>query len=298
MDRQGAVQPLKLPPGPYVLPRASPDGRRIAFGTDDGKEAIIWTYDLSGTRPMQRLTSGGNNRFPIWSPDGKRIAFQSDRAGDLAIFWQPADGTGAAERLTTPDQGASHAPESWSPTENVFLFSVTKGSDVSLSSFSLPERTATPLATVHSSATPGAAFSPNGRWIAYSTWQRGAMTLYVEPYPTTGKRYPLLAKGSDSPKQPRWSPDGTELFYNPRTTGFEAVGVTTQPTVAFGHPVAVPKRIRFGPPGARTPYDVTPDGKFLGLIEAGQQAYNRGSDDQILVVLNWTEELKRLVPTR
>ena len=70
----------------------SPDGTRIAFGTDDGKEAIIYIYDLSGASGMQRLTFGGNNRFPIWSADSKRVAFQSDRDGDLAIFWQPADG--------------------------------------------------------------------------------------------------------------------------------------------------------------------------------------------------------------
>jgi serine/threonine-protein kinase len=298
MDRHGAMQPLKLPPGPYVLPRVSPDGRRIAFGTEDGKEAIIWTYDLSGTKPMQRLTSGGNNRFPLWSTDGRHIAFQSDRAGDLAIFWQSADGTGTAERLTTPDQGTSHAPESWSPTDNLLLFSVTKASDVSLSALALQNGTVTPLDTVHSSAATGAVFSPNGRWLAYSTWQRGAMTLYVEPFPTTGLRYPLLAKGSDSPKQPRWSADGKELFYNPRTTGFEAVEVTTQPTFAFGRPVAVPKRIRFAPPGSRTTYDVTPDGKFLGLIEAGQAEHDPGSSDEILVVLNWFEELKARVPSR
>ena len=111
MDRKGGVEPLKLPPGAYASPRVSPDGTRIAFGTDDGKEAIVWIYDLSGMSAMQRLTFGGNNRFPIWSADGKRVAFQSDRDSDLAIFWQPADGTGTAERLTMNRiQGESHAP--------------------------------------------------------------------------------------------------------------------------------------------------------------------------------------------
>ncbi|MEO7134339.1 MAG: protein kinase, partial [Vicinamibacterales bacterium] len=91
-DRKGGSEPLKLPPGPYLMPRVSPDGTRIAFGTDDGKEAIVWIYDLAGTTSRRRLTFGGNNRFPIWSADGKRVAFQSDRDGDLAIFLQPADG--------------------------------------------------------------------------------------------------------------------------------------------------------------------------------------------------------------
>jgi serine/threonine-protein kinase len=127
LDRKGGTEPLKLPPGPYEFPRVSPDGRRLTFGTDDGKEAIVWIYDLSGTSSMRRLTFGGKNRFPIWSADGERVAFQSDREGDLGIFWQRADGTGTAERLTRPEQGTSHFPESWAPTGERFLFSTSKG---------------------------------------------------------------------------------------------------------------------------------------------------------------------------
>jgi Tol biopolymer transport system component len=43
----------------------SPDGTRIAFATDDGKEAIVWIYDLFGNAPRRRLTFGGNNRVPV-----------------------------------------------------------------------------------------------------------------------------------------------------------------------------------------------------------------------------------------
>ena len=63
-DRQGGVQWLQLPPGPYRGVRASPDGTRIAFWTDDGKEEFIYTYYLSGARPMQRLTYGGEQPLP------------------------------------------------------------------------------------------------------------------------------------------------------------------------------------------------------------------------------------------
>jgi hypothetical protein len=72
IDRKGSVERLNLPPGFYGSPCASPDGTGIAFGTDDGKEAIVWTYKLSGSSAMQRLTFGGNNRFPIWSSDSQR----------------------------------------------------------------------------------------------------------------------------------------------------------------------------------------------------------------------------------
>lgn len=146
VDRSsGVLQPLKLISGTYQHARVSPDGTRIVFGTDDGKEASVYTYTLGGGTSMQRLTFGGNNRFPIWAADGKRIAFQSDRDGDRAIFWQAADGSGTAERLTKADEGTTHTPESWSPAGDRFLFSITKQSNVSLWVFSLQDRKATQI---------------------------------------------------------------------------------------------------------------------------------------------------------
>jgi Tol biopolymer transport system component len=197
MDRAGKVEPLRLPPGTYEWPRVSPDGKRLAVASDDDKEATIWIYDLSGTRAMQRLTSGGNNRFPIWSSDSKRVAFQSDRDGDVAIFWQPADG-GVAERLTRPVQGESHTPESWSPKGDRFLFTITKGSDVSLWTFSLQDRKATPFGAVHSSNPTNAAFSPDANWVAYASTERSIPTIYVQPFPAT--RPPMTAS---SPSEDR-----------------------------------------------------------------------------------------------
>jgi WD40 repeat protein len=299
MDRKGKVEPLKLPPGSYEWPRVSPDGKRLAVATDDDKEAAVWIYDLSGTHAIQRLTSGGHNRFPIWTSDSKRVAFQSDRDGDLAIFWQPADG-GIAERITRPAPGESHAPESWSPKGDQFLFTITKGSDVSLWTFSLQDRKATPFGAVHSSNPTNAAFSPDGNWVAYASTEGRTPTIYVQPFPATGIKYQLFAKGSDFPHHPRWSPEGTELFYdaNPKVTGFEAVSVTTQPTFAFGNAVAVPKLFLMAGASLRTPYDIAPDGRIVGRITAEQTEYVRSQTDQIQVVLNWFEDLKARVPTR
>ena len=141
-DRKGKMELLKLPPGPYVAPRVAPDGAHIAFGIDDGNEATIYSFQLSGASAMRRLTFGVNNRFPTWTANN-RVAFQSDREGDLAI-WQSVEG-GAAVRLTKPEPGTSHVPESWSPQHNTLLFSVTKGADVSLWTYSLQNRASTPF---------------------------------------------------------------------------------------------------------------------------------------------------------
>ncbi len=168
VDRNGQVVPLKLPPGPYGYPRVSPDGKQAVVDTDDGIDAAVWIYDLSGATAIRRLTFGGRNRFPIWSSDGQRVAFQSDRDGDRAVFWQRADGTGTAERLTKPEVGTEHVPDTWSPKGDRFLFSVTKGSESGLWTFALQDRKAELFGGVQSKVLIRSDFSPDGQWVAYA----------------------------------------------------------------------------------------------------------------------------------
>ncbi len=297
-DRKGDLEVLKLPASSYEHPRISPDGKRVAFGTDDGEEAIVWIYDLAGTTSMRRLTFGGKNRFPIWSADGQRIAFQSDREGDLGIFWQRADGIGAAERLTKPDQGTSHVPESWSHDSKRFLFELTKGPNVSLWAFSLEDKKATPFGGVQSGTPITAAFSPDGRWVAYHSNETGRDAIYVQPFPATGAKYQIPKNDSSQvDHHPVWSSDGKELFYIPAQGALAVVSVTTQPSFAFGNAVPVPRKFTGGisnsPPTNERDYDVTPDGKIVGpTVEQTQTA------PEIRIVLNWFEELKARVPTK
>jgi len=303
LDRKGTVEPLKLQPATYQQPRVSPDGKRIVFATDDGKDAVVWIYDLSGATAMRRLTFGGKNRFPIWSADGQRVAFQSDREGDLGIFWQAADGSGTAERLTKADAGTSHIPESWSPKEDAFLFRVTKGPDASLSLFSLKERKAAPYGSIRSTSPTDAVFSPDGRWVAYSsqmTPDAGQRAVYVQPFPPTGATYQLPVLEAGGYRHPRWSADGKELFYwiggNVR---MRAVAVTTEPSFAFGNPAPIPSPTYWLDTvnDAARQYDVTADGqRFVGRIAANSGAIDASAEIQ--VVLNWFEELKARVPTK
>jgi serine/threonine-protein kinase len=287
VDRQGPLQPLKLPLDAYLYPRVSPDGKRLAVETDNGKEAIVWIYDLSSASARRRLTFGGQNRFPTWSSDGERVAFQSDRDGAPAIFWQRADGSGTAERLTKPDQGTSHVPESWSPDGKRLLFSVSKDSRFSLSVLSLQDKQASAYGGVESAAPISAQFSPDGLWVAY--WADDG--LLVQPFPATGAKYQI-----SNEFHPFWSPDGKELFSRQR--GRTVVrAITTKPTFTFGNPVELPDtvRLRDGGPTFERNHDITPDGKrFVGVI-SGDQTLAAVSTLQIQVVENWFEELKTRV---
>jgi serine/threonine-protein kinase len=288
--KDGTAQALQLPKGRYAYPRVSPDGSLLAFESHDGKDSTIAVYQLSGTTAARRLTFGGNNRFPIWSRDGKRVVFQSDREGDAGIFWQPLDG-GAPERLTSAEQGTTHVPESWSPTTEMFLYSVNRGTASELWIFSPGEKKATRFGDVGSAGFPtNAMFHPDGRWVAYQAGDPGSgeATLFVEPFPPTKTKYQIDRGG-----RPAWSADGRQLFFVPAPGQFKVVNVTTGSTFETTAPAYLPRPFGLSPPASPRNYDILRDGRIVGINTTGETA---GSATQIHVVLNWFEELKTRVP--
>ncbi len=298
-DPTGKVEPLGLPQGPYEYPRVSPDGKRITFGTDNGREAGVWVYDLSGGTAMQKLTIGGKNRFPIWSHDSQRIAFQSDREGDSAIFWQSADRTGTAERLTKPEPGTTHIPDVWSPDGKHLLYTIASGPTYTLSMLTLSDRTSKPFGNVKSMARATPDFSPDGRWVAYSAPDPGGTTntqVYVQPFPPTGARYQLFAKAGDTPHHPLWTPDGKQLRYVPRVGELDAVTVETKPTFVFGNAVSVPRSFPTASPSTPRTFDIAPNGNVVGVIVPAPNP--APAQRTIQVVLNWFDELKASMPRR
>jgi serine/threonine-protein kinase len=292
VDRAGrVVERLNLPAGMYVHPRISPDGNRIAFGVDDGKEADAYVYALGGGTSMQRITFGGHNRFPIWTADGKRIAFQSDREGDRGIYWQPFDG-GAAERLTKAEDGASHVPESWSPSGDHFLYTIAKDSRVTLWHFSIRDKKSTQFDDVSSTTTIGSAFSPDGRWVAYSADN----TVYIQHFPPTDAKYQL--PNAPGAHHPFWARDGKELFYEPGLSQLYVVPVHILSGVTFGKATPLQAGV-FGstnPAFARN-RDIDSEGKRF-ITPVANSGSGSEPTAEIRVVLNWFEELKARVPSK
>jgi serine/threonine protein kinase len=300
IDRQGTIDPLKLPPGGYRDPRFSPDGKQLAVVTDDGKEAVVWVYDLSGATSMRRLTLAGSSRYPVWSPNGQRIAFQSERDGDVGVFSQLADGSGVAERLTKPEQGVAYAPESWAPDGKRLFLSATTASTVTSVTFSLDDRKITPFGGIRSSQPINATFSPDGKWVAYTSRAiGGASTIYVQPFPPTGASYQISKPSETTAHHPLWSRDGRELYYIPGQGRFAVVSVTTQPAFTFSDPVALPRGtpsfFEGGPLNTRQ-NDVGLDHRVVGVFPGAPGA--AVAFQEYRVVLNWFEELKSRVPVR
>ena len=138
-----------------------------------------------------------------------------------------------------------------------------------------------------------ATLSPNGRWIAYDSNRSGRIEVYVERFPELGDREPISTEGG---RRPRWSPDGDELFYvtldNARLM---VVPVTTEADFSAGSPDTLVEG-QFLHLGGRPTYDVTSDGRLVS-IQRGADPTENDSLPQIILVQNWFEELKRLVPT-
>ncbi len=285
VDRQGQATPLIEDRNVYNRPRLSPDGQRVAVGARSGANPDIWIYDIGpGTR--MRLTVEGNNFSPVWTPDGTRVTFSSTRDGPQDLYWKPADGSGQAELLLNMNSLNILTPTSWSPdSESLAFYEVNPASARDI--WALPrEGDALPfVATAFNERAP--MFSPDGRWLAYVSDESGRDEIYVQPYPGPGGKWPISAEGGT---EPHWSADGRELFYR-LGDKMMVVEVQSEPAFTSGRPQLV-----FEGPyvlgNSVANYDISPDGQRFLMIKEEE-----GQQDQINVVLNWFEELKRLVPT-
>ncbi len=281
VNRDGTEQPLAAPPHNYTFPRISPDGKRVAAGIEEG-EGQIWLYDISRDA-LSRLTfEGSSNVDPVWTPDGKRIAYKG-KANRL--FWQLADGGGSAEELTTGKLGLNNIPSSWSPDGQEFAY--LQG-EVARNIWILPLKDRTPHVFVASPSYESAPeFSPDGRWITYTSNESGRTEVYVRPYPGPGGKWQVSTGGGT---EPMWNPKGHELFFRDGQK-MMAVDYTAQPTFAAGKPGMLFQGPYTPTPRSASDYDVSPDGQRFLMLKAAEQV-----PGEINVVVNWPDELKQKAP--
>ena len=294
VDRAGREEPLETPALAYERPRVSPDGTRVAVDVDDESAGDdIWIHDLARGTETRLTTDPANDRSPLWTPDGERVVFSSEREGQASLFWKPVDTPGDAERLSA-SEARFFSPVAWSADGQTLLFNWTAGAtnqqDIGLLSIE-GERTSEMLLDSEFRE-GGPSVSPDGGWIAYHSTETGQDEVYVQRYPDLGGKQAISTDGG---QQPLWSPDGSELFYRgPR--GMMAVSVEADPTFRAGNPEVLFNQPYYFNPNYRT-YDLAPDGRFLMVKESAVGDDAEGPAAQIILVQNWFEELKRLVPT-
>jgi Tol biopolymer transport system component len=219
--------------------------------------------------------------FPLWTPDGKQLVFSSTRGNaGRPLFRRAADGTGPIEQLTTsPSQ---QSPWAWS-ADGQTLVICQFNSDTNWDILGLPigasDRPVALVQTKEVDIYP--AVSPNGRLMAY--WSGGQ--VWVSPFPrASASGQQVSTTGGFAP---RWSSDGRTLFYRTRSAIMAAP--VESPSLDVGAPRLVVKGEYLGTEATKS-WDVAPDGRFLLMKPVP-------AEPTIQIVLNWVEELKRLVPT-
>ena len=131
--------------------------------------------------------------------------------------------------------------------------------------------------------------SPDGHWMAYTSDESGRSEIYVQPFPDLGAKRQISNQGG---VEPMWARSGRELFYR-NNAGDEmmVVDITAEPTFSASTPRVLFEGELQRSSGTSSHYDISPDGQRFVMI---QQPVGGG---QIRVVLNFFEELRRLVPT-
>ena len=293
VDRHGREEAIAAPARPYVATRLSPDGRHVALEIED-QDHDIWVWDLTRKTLTRVTTDPGLDQSPVWMPDGRRLLFSSQAGSVLgSLFWQAADGTGTAERLLI-DSPNVQRPSSVTADGTRVLF--MEGADLMVLTLGNDRRVQPVIQTEQ--LEQNGAISPDGQWLAYDSNDSGPSQIFVRPFPNANEGKAQVSTSGGS--QPLWSRNGRELFYlAPDGT---LMGVSVEPGRKWiaGMPTMVLKGPYFGGAGNSSPrtYDVSPDGqRFLMLKQVASPDQSAGPA-RIVVVQNWVEELKRLVPHR
>jgi len=194
VDAAARREPLLEKPSSLTDLSLSPDGTRVALTVTEGSSQDVWVFDPRRDA-MTRLTFGGATfRFPRWSPDGRHVVFASAGNG---IFQARADGSSQPQALTQSKN--LQYPSSFAPDGRRLAFEEITGRSqiwtVPLEDVGGQLKAATPEPFLKSSFSDSlAAFSPDGRWLAYQSNESGTSEVYVRafPPPSSGKRWRFL----------------------------------------------------------------------------------------------------------
>jgi eukaryotic-like serine/threonine-protein kinase len=289
VDRQGREEETNVPPRTYAYARLSPDGGRVALDIRD-EQNDIWTWDLT-RKTLTRLTfNPAIDRAPVWTPDGTRVAFSMATGSAEPVFIQAADGSGTPTRVT-PEDGV-FLPASFTPDGKQLLVHPSASSPYDLQIVDIDGKTPPrPLLAEPYSESNGVV-SPDGRWLAYQSNESGRDEVYVRPFPDVRSGRWQVSSGGGT--RPLWNRNGQELFYYLAPGVIWSVPVVPGSAFTAGTPAIVVKGAYLAPQSGRM-YDVSPDGRRFLLIK---QSRAEGEEQlpQLIVVQNWVEELKRLVP--
>lgn len=280
VNRKGSVTPIPIPPQTYRAINVSPDGRLITASITAANDDIWIADSTRGT--LTRLTAeSGNNHVPIWTSDSKRVVFLADRGG---IYWKAADASGDDE-LLSPSAGT---PVSVSP-DGRFLVYAAGDPKTKDDLWIVPlRRNATPQPLVRTPFNESrGVISPDGRWISYDSDTTGRREVYVRAFPGPGPVVQVSSEGGDSA---RWAHNGRELFIRNGKKMF-LVPYSFSP----GFTPQKPRLLFEGNFLDALNYGLTQDDQRFVMVQLPEK---EEAARQLVIVVNWLEELKHRPPAK
>jgi Tol biopolymer transport system component len=259
----------------------SPDGRMLAVEVNADDDVSIAIHDIE--RDVRTaLIPGAPTAFPVWSPDSRHVIYRLERDPG-GIYRAPIDRSTQPEQLLADPEGRYVLPMSWSPDGRFLLYvesdSETRGTNANNDLWVLPTDGSEPrvfLQTEFSEIDPR--FSPDGRWVAYSSNQSGPNEVYVRPFEGAGE-FQISADGGASPE---WNPTGGQLFFQHDGDLYVA-----DIDLSGATPIVSPERplIEWAPGLRANLWAPAPDGERF-LVAQARQA---GADVRSLrAILNWS----------
>jgi dipeptidyl aminopeptidase/acylaminoacyl peptidase len=201
------------------------------------------------------------------------------------ISWK-SDG-GAIEPIHA---GLRGSPSSWSPDGRLLAF--VDGNDISIVDVSGSDRTAR-VVIQSPSVERFPEFSPDGRWLAFTSNESGNEEVFVQPFPGPGRRVQITRKGGVSPL---WRRDQKELFYllpGPKPVVMSVAITTSGQELQAGEPRYLFEG-DFQLTGPVRGYDVSPDGQRFFMVQ--RTATKPEPPIQLVLINNWFDELRSRVP--
>ena len=218
-DRKGQQIGMVLKPGIYGNISLALNGKAVAADTTDpaSQNTDVWTYDLENQSAKRLTFDPAIDSTPVWSPDGSRMIFGSNRGVNFDLYIK--DTNGAQEEKLIPQDGVDRFPTDWSRDGKYILYE--RGPDLWF--VTVPEFHPTQFLKA-SSTLKGGRFSPDGKWVAYSSNESGRWEVYVTSFPGAQGKWQVSNAGGVEPK---WRGDGKELFYLSPESKMMAVAVKT-----------------------------------------------------------------------
>jgi Tol biopolymer transport system component len=210
VDRQGRELSTFPTRADYQNPWLSPDEKRLAIEKTDpstGRHAI-WILDLERGTTSRLLFDASGAHGPGWSPDGSRIVFASNRLGGVDLYSIRADGAGGESLLVSSPDKYGFVLNDWSRDGRLLLFQTNRQADLGTLLLAPGERPRPILDSV--AVERHGQFSPDTKWIAYSSDESGTPEVYVRRFPSGEGKWQISTHGG---AQPRWRRDAKELFY-------------------------------------------------------------------------------------